>query len=70
MRVMRAGRGLRVILHAEQRQIPMPQAFQSLVVQVDVRQLDFALASESGSTAKLWLCAVISIFPVFNCFTG
>jgi len=48
----------------------MPQAFERLVVQINVRQLNFAVASESGSTAKLWLCAVISIFPVFNCFTG
>src|SRR5580700_8768553 len=41
MRVMRPRRGLRVILHAEQRQVPVPQAFESRVVQVDVRQLNF-----------------------------
>src|SRR5580692_7688570 len=41
MRVMRPWRGLRVILHAEQRQVPVPQAFESRVVQVDVRQLNF-----------------------------
>ena len=70
MRIMRPRRGLRVILHGEQRQIPMPHAFQRLVVQIDVRQFDFAVGQRVGSTAKLWLCAVISILPVFNCFTG
>src|SRR5579872_7399719 len=43
MRVMRPRRGLRVILHAEQRQISMAQPFQRLVVQVDVRQFNFIL---------------------------
>src|ERR1035441_5283903 len=43
MRIMRPGRGFRVILHAEQRQIPMPQAFERLVVQINVRQLNFAV---------------------------
>src|ERR1700757_1827191 len=36
MRVVRTGRGLRVVLHAEQWQIPVAEAFQRLVVQVDV----------------------------------
>ena len=40
---MRPGRGFRVILHAEQRQVPVAQAFQGLIVQIDVRQFDFAL---------------------------
>ena len=37
------GSGLGVVLHAEQRHRPMLQAFKGVVVQVDVRQLDFAL---------------------------
>src|SRR5258708_2919506 len=41
MRIMRPRRGFWVILHAEQRKVPMAQAFQSRVVQVDVRQLNF-----------------------------
>src|SRR5712692_6812481 len=40
---MRSRRGLRLILHAEQRQVPVPQAFKRIVVQVHVRELDFAL---------------------------
>ena len=43
MRIMRTRRRLGMILHAEQRQIPVPHAFQRVVVQIDVRQLDFAL---------------------------
>jgi hypothetical protein len=43
MRVMWARRGFRVILHAEQGQVPMPQAFESVVIQVDVRKFDFAV---------------------------
>src|ERR1700679_1923468 len=48
MRVMRPGRGFGMILHAEQRQVLMPQAFQRRIVQVDVRQLDFALRQGIG----------------------
>ena len=43
MRIVRSGRGFRVILHAEQRQVPVAQAFESLVVQVDVGQFDLAV---------------------------
>ncbi len=43
MRIMRTRRRFRMILHAEQRQIPMPQTFERLVVQIDVRQFDFTL---------------------------
>ena len=43
MRVMRPRRSLRVILHGEQWQIPMPQSFERVVVQVDVSQIHFAL---------------------------
>src|SRR6185437_3525935 len=38
VRIVRAGRRLRVILHGEQRQRLVPQPFQRLVVQVNVRQ--------------------------------
>jgi len=40
---MRAGRSLRVILHAEKREIAMAHAFERRVVQVNMGQLDFAL---------------------------
>ncbi len=48
VRVVRAGRGLGVILHAEQRQRAVAQALQRVVVQVDVRQVDFALLQRVG----------------------
>ena len=38
--VVRAGRRLRVVLHAEDRQLAMLQAFDRVVVQVQVRDLD------------------------------
>ena len=43
MRIVRAGRGLRVVLDAEERQVSVAHAFERLVVQVQVRQFDFAL---------------------------
>src|SRR5260370_21634794 len=43
MRIMRPRRGFGVILHAEQRQVAMTQAFQSRVVQIHVRQFNFTL---------------------------
>src|ERR1035437_5164451 len=43
MRIMRPRRSFRVILHAEQRQVPMPQAFERLVIQVDMGQLNFTV---------------------------
>jgi hypothetical protein len=49
VRIMRPRRGLRVILHAEQRQVPVAQAFERLVVQVDVGQLDFAVRDRRRS---------------------
>src|SRR5712671_1760501 len=36
VRVVRPGRSLRMILHTENRIIPMPEAFESLIVQIDV----------------------------------
>src|SRR5262249_14261512 len=41
VRVVRSGRRLWVILHAEQRQRAMSQALERLVVEVDVREIDF-----------------------------
>ena len=49
---MRPGRGFGVILDAEHREIAMAQAFEGVVVQVDVSHFDFILFSESGSTQK------------------
>src|SRR5258708_23965774 len=43
MRVMRPGSGFRVILNAEQRQVPVPQSFQSRVIQIYVREFDFTV---------------------------
>ena len=40
---MRPRRGFRVILDAEQRHIPVAQAFERFVVQVPMRELDFTL---------------------------
>lgn len=37
-----------MVLHAEQRQRVMPQAFERIVVQVDVRQVNFALFQRVG----------------------
>ena len=43
MRIMRTRRSLRMVLHTKQRQIPVPHAFQRVVVQINVRQFDFTL---------------------------
>src|ERR1035437_10397449 len=43
MRIMRSRRSLRVILHAKQRQIPVPQSLERLVIQVDMGQLNFTV---------------------------
>src|SRR5215831_8293210 len=48
MRVVWPGRGFRVILHGEERHVPVAQAFQRLVVQVQVSELDFALRQRIG----------------------
>jgi hypothetical protein len=70
MRIVWAGRGFGVVLHAEERQRFVAQAFERLVVQVNVGQVDLAELMESGSTAKLWLWAVISTLPVALLRTG
>src|SRR5579862_6899227 len=43
MRIVRAGRGLGMILHAEDGLAAMAEAFERLVVQVDVREIHFVL---------------------------
>ena len=48
MRIVGTWAGLRVVLHAEQWQVAVPQAFERLVVQVYVRQLDFRLRQRIG----------------------
>ena len=48
MRVVRAGGGFGVVLHAEERQRLVAQAFESLIVQVDVGQLDFVGVDRVG----------------------
>ena len=69
--IVRAGRGLRVVLHAEHRVVAMAEPFQRLVVQIDVREFDLARRSASpGSTAKPWLCDVISTLLVTLLSTG
>ena len=40
---MRARRGLGMVLHRKSRKAAMPEAFQSLIIQVDVRQFDLTL---------------------------
>ena len=53
MRIVRAGCGFRVILHTEQRQVPVAQAFERIVVQVDVRQFDFAIGQRVRIDGKV-----------------
>ena len=70
VRIVRAGRGLGVILHAEDRMAAVAEAFERLVVQIHVGDFDVVGLSESGSTAKPWLCDVISTFRVSSLRTG
>src|SRR5438067_7723595 len=48
MRVVRAGRSFRVILHAEERQRAVAEAFERVVIQINVRQLNFTLSDRIG----------------------
>ena len=50
---MRAGAGFGVVLHAEERQGAVAEAFEGIVVEVDVGEVDLGGVMESGSTAKL-----------------
>src|SRR4051812_41351825 len=53
MRIMRSRRSLGVILHAEQWHVAMAQAFQRVVVQVDVRQFHLALRQRVRINGKV-----------------
>ena len=70
MGIVGAGGGFGVVLDTEQGQRQVAQTFQRLVVQVDVGQLHFVGVDGVGSTAKLWLWAVISTLPVALLRTG
>ena len=70
MRVVRAGSGFGVILHAEQRQRAMAQAFQRVVVQVDVRQLDFALLQRVRIDGEVVIVRRDLDLAGGHCFTG
>ena len=48
VRIMRTRRRLWVVLHGEQRQIPVPHAFERVVIQIHVRQFHFALRQRIG----------------------
>ena len=48
VRIVRAGRGLGMVLHAEHRMIAMAEAFQRLVVQIDVGELDLVQVERIG----------------------
>ena len=69
VRVVRPGRRLGMVLHAEDRLGRVPQPFDRAVVQIHVRDLT-SDGSDSGSTAKPWFCDVISTLPVSSSFTG
>ena len=78
--IVRAGCGLRMVLHGECRNINALQAFNHVVIQIDVADEHLAVLPFSNgastvspigaSTAKPWLCAVISILPVVISLTG
>ncbi len=79
--VVRAGGSLGVVLHRERRQVQARQALDHVVVEVDVGDHDprrtgrrraarSASPVSGASTAKPWLCAVISTLPVRRSITG
>ena len=70
MRIMRPRRGFGVILHAEQWQIAVPQAFQRAVVQIDVRQLHFTLRQRIRIDSKIVVVRRDLDLARRNCFTG
>src|SRR6202030_3995782 len=53
VRIVRTRRRFRVVLHGEQRQIPVAHAFERGVVQIHVRQFDFALRQRIGIDGKV-----------------
>ena len=58
-----------MVLHAEDGQSLVPQAFKGLIVEVDMAELDVG-GQSGGSTAKPWFWVVISILPVCSLRTG
>ena len=48
VRIVRAGRGFGVVLHAEDRLAAVAEAFERLVVQVDVRDFDVVQVERIG----------------------
>ena len=82
-RVVRARRGLGVVLHAERRPVQQPQALDHAVVEVDVGDLGRAevgaerrarpgpaLRRRRVATAKPWLWLVMCTRPVARSCTG
>src|SRR4029079_3667415 len=53
MRIMRTRRRLRMILHTEQREIPVPHPFQRVVVQIDVGEFHFTLRQRIRIDSKI-----------------
>ena len=55
MRIVRAGGRFRVVLHTEERQRFVAQAFERLVVQVHMRQLDFVRVDRVGIDGEVMI---------------
>src|SRR6185437_7691549 len=53
MRIVWAGARFRVVLHAKQRQIPVPQAFERVVIQINVGEFNFTLRKRIGIHGKV-----------------
>ncbi len=70
VRVVRAGRGLRVVLHREHRARRRGAAPRRVPSYRLVCVTSTPAGSDPGSTAKPWFCDVISTRPVSRSFTG
>ena len=68
--VLRAGRGLGMVLHREHRPVGHADAAVRAVEERDVRLLDVRRAGSSRSSAKPWFIETISTLPVVKSFTG
>ena len=53
MGIVRPRRSLRMILHTEQRQVAVTQAFERLIIQINVRELDFGLRQRVGIDGEI-----------------